>query len=366
MPMTAPPLPTATPTATPTTTPAATPRITCLIPTFNRKRLLARAIASALVQDDSGVVVHVFDNHSSDGTGAWARRLAERIPALAVTVQPTNVGAFANFLAAFASVRTPYFSILSDDDLLLPGFYRRAVAYLDRHPGCGLYCGDTVHITDAGSVRYSSNHNWDAGYHPPGAGAREMKRRGHPTWTGIVFRREVLERTVLLDDAGSPTDFDFELQAARQFGIYVSRRPSAALTMGAATASANKPLAWVHPAWEEFMRRNCPGYGRALSREVAFLSDRYFADLLSLLVQPSLPDGDRRRVAGIIRGYRYWSGMGTRLVRWAIAAGSGRRLLRAALLGRKVLKLVEQPRLTLNFLKLRRVERRLRPLVARA
>ena len=340
-------------------------RITCLIPTYNRRRLLARALASALLQDVPGLGVHVFDNHSTDGSGPWLKRVAAHRPGVVATIHSSNIGAYLNFKAAFASVHTPYFSILSDDDLLLPGFYRDALAFLEAHPDCGFYCGDTLHVTGTGAVRSSSNHNWNEGYHPPGKGYREIKRRGHPTWTGIVFRREIIDAVELLDDAGSPTDLDFELEAARRFGMYVSRRPAAVLTMTSITASSTKPLSWVHPAWEDFMRRHCHGFGRLRSREIAFLSDRYFADLLSVLNQSTLVTEDRRRIVGIMCAYRFWSGLGNRLVRVAVLHGGhapGSRRLRLALIARKVLKLVEQPRLLLNILTLRRADRTLRRL----
>jgi|GEM_PF-4882193 cellulose synthase/poly-beta-1,6-N-acetylglucosamine synthase-like glycosyltransferase len=339
--------------------PAAAGVITCLIPTFNRKRLLSRAIASAMLQDCPGMRIHVFDNHSSDGTADWLASLKQRDARLDFTCQESNIGAFDNFLAAFASVATPYFSILSDDDLLLPGFYRAAVAYLEKHPECGLYCGDTLHASERGAVRYSSNHNWSSGFHPAGRAYQEIKRRGHPTWTGIVFRREVLQQVVLRDNAGSPTDVDFELQAALRFGIYISRQPSAVLTMSAITASSNKPLSWVIPCWDDFMRRHCPGYGGARSREVLFLSDRYLADILSLLNQDHLDGRDRGLILTALREHRYWSGLGNRLMVWQLIHGGGvtSRAHRVAALARKLLKVVEQPRLLLNFLKLRRYQR---------
>ncbi len=345
---------------------APAPRITCLIPTFNRKRLLSRALASALAQDCPGMRIHVFDNHSSDGTARWLAALGRRDARVVCTSHATNIGAFANFSAAFASVATPYFSILSDDDLLLPGFYRAAVSYLDRHPGCGLYCGDTLHATERGAVRYSSNHNWASGYFPAGRGYQEIKRRGHPTWTGIVFRREVLRQVELRDHAGSPTDLEFELQAALRFGIYVSRRASAVLTMGPITASSNKPISWVIPCWDDFMRRHCRRYGQARTREILFLSDRYLADLISVLGQDRLDQRDRDAILAALARHPYWSGLGNRLlVRQLVHGGAhrpGGRAYRAIALARKLLKVLEQPRLLLNFLKLRRYERAFRRL----
>jgi len=343
----------------------ATEQITCLIPTFNRRRLLTRAVASALLQHVPNMVVHVFDNHSTDGSDHLFTLLKARYSNFKATVHSENIGAYRNFCAAFASVSTPYFSILSDDDLLLPGFYRNALAYLNTHPDCGMYCADTLHATGSGSVRFSSNYNWKAGGFARGDGYRKIKQLGHPTWTGIVFRREVFAQTELLDNAGSPTDLDFELQTARKFGIYVSRYPGAVLTMSPITASANKPLSWVYPCWEDFMQRHCQGFGKRNTREIRFLSDRYFADLLSVFTQRATPQTDRCKILNIFQKYRFWSGAGNRLVRISLVLGGAScdsRQLKLALVIRKALKLIEQPRLLLNFLKLRRIDRVLRRL----
>jgi glycosyltransferase involved in cell wall biosynthesis len=305
--------------------------------------------------------IHVFDNHSSDGTADWLASLMRRDARVECTSHKTNIGAIGNFLAAFASVASPYFSVLSDDDLLLPGFYRTAVSYLDQHPDSGLYCGDTLHTTEHGAVRYSSNRNWETGYHPAGSGYQEILRRGHPTWTGIVFRREVLRQVALREDAGSPADVEFELQAARRFGIYVSRQPSAVLTMSPITTSSNKPLSWAIPCWEDFMRRHCPGYGHARTRDMLFFSDVYLADILSHLNRDRVCSEDRGLILATLRDYPYWSGVGNRLMVWYMlhhgAGAMGSRAYRIAALAKKLLKLVEQPRLLLNFLKLRRYQR---------
>jgi len=340
--------------------PTGTPLITCVIPTFNRRRLMTRAVASVLAQDFPGTLVHVFDNHSSDDTARWLGRMSALIPNLTATIRPSNIGVYANFNRACDTITTPYFSMLSDDDLLLPGFYHEAVTYLEQHPECGLYCGDTVQISPGGQVRSSSNYLWTVGSLSSSAAHRRIRHCGAPTCTGIVFRREVLDVARLREEAGSPSDVDFILEAARHFGIHVSRRPCAALTMSTATVSSCKPLAWVFPCWEEVMARHCLRSGTARTKDVLFMADRYFADLISILVQDRLNDADRRAAIATLRRYPHWNGLGNLLVR-AVAihghASPRSPILRGALTVRKLLKLVENPLFLLNFLKLRRIDR---------
>ncbi len=57
---------------------------------------------------------------------------------------PHNIGMIANFSYAIESVQTPYFSMLCDDDLLLPKFYEIALACFKTNPEadfCLHFCG---------------------------------------------------------------------------------------------------------------------------------------------------------------------------------------------------------------------------------
>jgi len=110
------------------------PLITTVIPTYRRPRLLQRAILSALEQEGASVRVRVCDNASGDETGAVVAALALKHPQLEYHCHPDNIGGLANFEFGVRNLETPFFSLLSDDDYLLPGFYRRALAGLAANP----------------------------------------------------------------------------------------------------------------------------------------------------------------------------------------------------------------------------------------
>ena len=52
-------------------------------------------------------------------------------------------------------LETPFFSLLSDDDYLLPGFYKRAVAALNAHPEALFWAGITLNVDTRNTI-------WDA------------------------------------------------------------------------------------------------------------------------------------------------------------------------------------------------------------
>src|SRR6516165_1449212 len=97
--------------------------ITTVIPTFRRPTLLGRAIRSVLRQTNRDCAVTVFDNASGDETRDVVAAIAAEDPRVSYHCQSRNVGIVANFISAMQSVQSPYFSVLSDDDVLFPEFF---------------------------------------------------------------------------------------------------------------------------------------------------------------------------------------------------------------------------------------------------
>lgn len=95
-----------------------TPEVTIAIPTYNRAKLLPRAIGSALSQSHGNIEVLVCDDGSTDGTGALLA--GYRDERLRVIRQPENRGMFVNMNTCLSSARGEYFLMLSDDDYLEP------------------------------------------------------------------------------------------------------------------------------------------------------------------------------------------------------------------------------------------------------
>ncbi|MGH9450712.1 MAG: hypothetical protein ACRD11_09230, partial [Terriglobia bacterium] len=57
---------------------------------------------------------------------------------------PENIGSLPNFIYGAERVETPFFSFLSDDDLLLPAFYETALAGFEKYPEAFLSATATV------------------------------------------------------------------------------------------------------------------------------------------------------------------------------------------------------------------------------
>jgi hypothetical protein len=227
------------------------PRITTVIPTYRRVDTLRVAIESVLEQSSVSVRVSVFDNASDDGTREVMEALASRDPRIRYLRHATNIGAHANFEAGIASVDTEFFSLLSDDDYLLPEFYERAIRALDDNREAMFWAGSTLRVDEAGRVVDVRMEAWQREGEFRGLpGVMAMMHGLAPTWTGIVFRRSVLD-VIGLPDAQTlgPSDLDFVLRAAAHFPFVASKHPSAVFKLNMQSFSETQPLSSFWPGW---------------------------------------------------------------------------------------------------------------------
>ncbi|MFC5740285.1 glycosyltransferase family 2 protein [Dyella tabacisoli] len=229
--------------------------ITTIIPTFRRPALLRRAITSALAQDGVSLTVHVFDNASGDETRSLVSELAADDPRLRYQEHERNIGATDNFEFGFKSVETPFFSVLSDDDYLLPGFYQHALDDFAKHPEAIFWAGMTLQVDEKGDIWDVRTDQWpiDGMFLPP-EGLMVMMHGKAPIWTGIVFRREILDLIGLPDrEALGPSDLDFILRAAASYPFVLRKYPAAVFTLNSASYSATQPLSSFWPGWQKML-----------------------------------------------------------------------------------------------------------------
>jgi len=174
--------------------PSADALVTTVIPTYRRPALLKRAIESVLGQTAGTQRIAVYDNASGDDTGAVVLDIARRDPRVRYHRQAANLGPFENFRFGLAEVSTPFFSLLSDDDVLLPRFYETALSALREHPTALFAVTRVLQVDRTGHLLSIEGRSWSPGLHGPPDSVREMLRLGYVTWTGTLFRREVIQR----------------------------------------------------------------------------------------------------------------------------------------------------------------------------
>jgi hypothetical protein len=230
-------------------------RISTLIPTFQRAALLRRALRSVLSQSYPLVQACVFDNASTDETEAVVAEARASDPRIVYHRHSTNIGATLNFQHALRSVDTPFFSILSDDDILLPGFYAAAMEEFERHPEAAMVCLDVYNLTARGDVvPEKAMAAVPGGRYEPPRGLLAMVTHVPTTWTGIVFRRGVVEELGALDvETGAGSDVDYILRAAARWPFVLRHEPGAVF-VPVSIATIRSPRGSVSAFWPGWLK----------------------------------------------------------------------------------------------------------------
>ncbi len=197
------------------------PLITCVIPTYRRPRILARAIRSVLNQTFPRLRVFVTDNASGDETEEIVRRIQASDPRVIYFCQPENLGMNANFSYGMSRIETPFYSLLSDDDILLPEFYEVALTEFQKYPQAILVATLVPSVTEDGRIISMALSSWDRmGLFDPPTGAHRVAAIAHPELPGILFRREFLETPYAHPNPGThAADYEIILNSALHYPI---------------------------------------------------------------------------------------------------------------------------------------------------
>ncbi len=216
---------------------SAEPLITVIIPTFRRPQSLRRAVLSVLNQTFSEFQVYVCDDASNDITKEIVSKLAEADSRIKYYCHEQNIGAAANFNYGLKKVNTPFFSFLSDDDLLLPHFFEVAMQSLCSKPDAMFYAGLTIEVEN-NKITGVSKDGGRFGFLTPPDSILDLSNRALQ-WSSIIFRSEVINDVGLLDiEVGGPADMDFQFRIAARHPVVISAKPSAIYVLHAQNSYA--------------------------------------------------------------------------------------------------------------------------------
>jgi len=324
-----------------------TAQITTVIPTYRRPRPLARAIESVLCQSYPDFEVHVYDNASGDETREVVAQFAASDPRVKYHLHPRNIGMMENFAFGISHVETPFFSILSDDDFLLPGFFERAMCGFEGYSEAIFFFGGLLYANSNGEVVAAPAEAWNAeGLLRPPVLFEIIAPGAWVTWTSILFRSSVLSTIGGLDKAaGHTADVDFILRAALRCAALLSKTPCAVFTIHPDSASDSDRLHVheTHLGLAGFTKIEraifWAGEDGIFSQDAALRLDAIYRarverDLFrrALLVALHGEPGLARRTADVLSQKFGRTGLAA-LIRFAAAQGAVGRLPRLALRG---------------------------------
>jgi glycosyltransferase involved in cell wall biosynthesis len=205
------------------------PTITAIVPTYNRPKLLVRAISTIREQTWKDIRIVVRDNCSNDNTGDVVAEITKQDSRVIYVKNKENVGISQNIRLGIKNVETQYFSFLCDDDYLEPGFYSEAIRLFEKYPEAG-FVAFRVNTVDINGGFLNSNMEDYGGqiselFYSSDVGLKSYLRGKLPyTMTGYVFKKSVAESIDFGDfsEVGYGADIFFIWRAASRFNFVVS------------------------------------------------------------------------------------------------------------------------------------------------
>lgn len=232
--------------------------ITVIITTHNRVVMLQRALESVLQEVRVPIKAHVFDNASADGTQDYLEELAAKDSRVVVTRNSENIGAVANYIKAFTSVKSAFFVPLADDDWLLPNFLFEGYAMLKEHPDAGAAIFFAQAVNEGGEIlgTYPDQRpDVPTGYLSPGAHMRELMNYGHYLWSSILWTKATMDHVGYpFFHTGPPSDVDYQIQVFSKFPVVVTTDFGAVYYNHAAQNSSNIGMEEL-PLWAKLFTR---------------------------------------------------------------------------------------------------------------
>ncbi|MBR0848972.1 glycosyltransferase family 2 protein [Bradyrhizobium diazoefficiens] len=170
--------------------------LTIVIPHFNQKTFLPRAVASVLSGKARGIDVIVVDDGSAGDTEPVLAALEAADSRITVIRRRTNEGVVTALNVGLATARGRYVTFLGADDFVMPDCYAALVRALEDNPTAALSCSQIALVGDDGSlrgIRPITPPSFRAGYLDPPTICRRIKSTDHwITSTTAVFRANLL------------------------------------------------------------------------------------------------------------------------------------------------------------------------------
>jgi glycosyltransferase involved in cell wall biosynthesis len=195
--------------------------VSAIIPTYNRRDLVIRAIESVLAQTRSVEEIVVIDDGSSDGTGDVLRdRYGDRVR----YIYQSNAGVSAARNHGMSIAKGRYFALLDSDDEWLPEKTARQIEWMEAHPDFGMVLCDVERI-DAQRQAIDIFHRRDV-IREDGWALHWIIHNPALAPASAILRREVFADVGGFDESlRTAEDIDFHLRVAHRWQIGVIEAP---------------------------------------------------------------------------------------------------------------------------------------------
>jgi glycosyltransferase involved in cell wall biosynthesis len=229
------------------------PLITTIITTYQRPQTLKRAIKSVLNQTYTDFQVRVYDDASGDETAQVVAELMQKDGRVKYYSHSKNIGSVANANYGLQQIETPYYSILSDDDILLPSFYETAIAGFRDHPDA-MFSGGMTIVTNEREVLQVYPRD-KSGYYDTPESILEVLKGNCSNWAAIMFRKELIEREGILDVEVPAIDSDWLFRVAAHNPWAISENPCALFVVHPNSITSTADYRFFWPGWLKMIKK---------------------------------------------------------------------------------------------------------------
>jgi len=193
------------------------PVASVIIPTFNRRALVAEAIESVLAQREADFELIVVDDGSTDGTEAALAPLRDRFRLL----RQANRGVSAARNAGARIARGQWLAFLDSDDLWLPDKLGTQMAFLRAHAEVRICQTGEIWIRNGVRVNPCNHHR-----KPDGDVFLPSLHRCLVSPSAVVLRRDLFEAAGGFDESlPACEDYDLWLRLAWRTAVPLIDRP---------------------------------------------------------------------------------------------------------------------------------------------
>lgn len=195
------------------------PKVSHIIVTYNQKKYIDEAIASAVNQDYENLEVIVADDASTDGTAELVQNWQDRYPGrVTAMVNLTNLGITRNLNTALKNATGEFVSFQGGDDILLPGKVTAQVEWFLKDQSRDL-CGHDMEVFYENELRNS--HTSNKFVKESGRGPVDLIKHGCPYGgSSIMVRSSKIPSHGFDAKVQSASDLLFYIEILMSGGMY--------------------------------------------------------------------------------------------------------------------------------------------------
>ena len=119
------------------------PLVSIILQTFNRKKLLKKALQSAINQTYKNIEILIADNHSEDGTEEFCQKYAKKDARIKLHRHEENIGMVKNANYILNEVRGEFAIFLNDDDWLDLNYVEECINFMNDNPNYSIVSPST-------------------------------------------------------------------------------------------------------------------------------------------------------------------------------------------------------------------------------